>query len=349
VPLVAFIYLVPLAGTLSREAVAAPAIKLVPVGSRTSSNPQAVDITVALPPPTTVMSNAVGTVTSVAVHSGDALKSGSTLMKVNDVQVVAYVAREPLYRDLSYGAKGPDVARLSSYLTSLHLLAAHDDGPFYSGALRIAASAFERRIGAPVDGQFHLSSIAFVPVTATRVGTVEVQPGSQAGGGTALFGALGQPTAIRFAVTGSEGETPSTDGQPLSLSNNVSRFALKSLEPSASERAALYAYLLEGATGGAITQSGTASSPTFSGAVLSDAKPQKLGVVPSSALFSSSDGTTCLFMSAKASGPYDAVTVSNPQLVTGELGEAGVSISLVGRHVVRDPLTLPHETTKRCK
>jgi hypothetical protein len=348
VPVIAFLCLVPLAGSLSKAAVRPPAIALTKIGSRTSTNPQAVDITVALPPATTVTSSADGTVTSVAVKPGDVLKSGSLLITVDDVGVLAYVGSTPLYRDLSYGDRGPDISRLSSYLTDLGLLAPRSDGTFYSYALKVAASALERRIGATVDGQFHLSSIAFIPADVTRVGGVDVQPGTEANGATEILDGLGQPSAIRFAITGSEGEAPSTGGQPLTLSGAAGNLPLTSLNLSPSDRVDLYAYLLGGASAGALTESGGASSPTFSGAVLSDSKPQRTGVVPSSALFSSSTGKTCVFVTTKTARQYHAVQISTPELISGELGEAGVPISLAGQHVVRDPLTLPRTATAQC-
>jgi hypothetical protein len=121
-----------------------------------------------------------------------------------------------------------------------------------------------------------------------------------------------------------------------------------SLALGAAEKATLQSFLVEGVAIGGIsvtTPPGSAAT-IYSGAVLSAAKPQKVAVVPSSSLYATNSGRTCVFTVSR--NEYRAVGLTHPELISGELGSVSVPAELVGRTVVRDPSELSTKTRTSC-
>lgn len=90
--------------------------------------------------------NADGVVTRVVAQAGSTVDSGSVVVEVEDSPVIAMAAQAPLWRDLSQGAVGQDVARLQQFLADLSLFDGEVDGRFGAGT-RTAVVALQEQAG----------------------------------------------------------------------------------------------------------------------------------------------------------------------------------------------------------
>lgn len=73
-----------------------------------------------------VRSQTSGTVTGVSIVPGSPITDGSVVMAVDGLDVRAYVAAAPLYRDLATGMSGDDVVTAQRFLVARGLLATAD-------------------------------------------------------------------------------------------------------------------------------------------------------------------------------------------------------------------------------
>jgi hypothetical protein len=349
VPLVLFGLLVPIAQTAQSEAIESPPVTTIPVGERTEANPQGVDVALNLPAPIEVDQSAAGTVTSVEIKSGDVVTAGTKLDSVDYQEVVAFTGPSPLYRDLALGDSGPDVGSLSNFLVATKFLSQAAVSSTYGRSISRAVGAFERSVSAPPDGQFHLQFVAYIPDGVSRVAGVKLAVGGPSGPSTPVFSSAGQPTSVRFAVTGTQGQAPSLDSHDLTLAAGSIKLRLSSLTLNATERSNLYRFLLSAVNDGSVTTAQSGATTTYSGAVLSDTHALKVGVVPTSAIYLGAANKRCVFVEPTRKSTPKAVQLSTTDIVNGELAEVGVPTSLVGHRVVRDPLSLASKIVSSCK
>ncbi|MET4781721.1 peptidoglycan-binding protein [Glaciihabitans sp. UYNi722] len=350
VPVAIFVLLVPAAQSQEAISLQPGAVRTVSVGSRLDSATQAVDVTLTGPPPAEVKSAASGLVTSVDVKAGSPIASGTKLASVNGVAILAYAAPSPLYRDLGAGIRGADVEALSTYLRDIGLLRAGDVSSVYGPVLAKAVSALEKRIGAGVDGVFQVGFVAWVPPGTAAVGTVKVSVGDSLAAGAALVLGGGASTSVTFVRTGDTGGRPVAPKGVLRLRSGKAQVDFASLTLTADEGGSIQAFLTAAVTAGGVTAKQTTADTgtiTYTGAILSAAAPSKVAVVPSSALYATAGGHTCVFTASRAG--FRAVTLPHPELITGELGSVSVPSSLVGKSVVRDPTALSSKALRSCK
>lgn len=353
-PLLGFAALFPTAQQVESETLrlADPVTSIV--GARLDDSLQAVDITAQLPAPPKVLTRASGIVTSVEISPGAELHSGTPLMRVDGVLVLAYAGPAPFYRDLQRGAKGEDVDNLTQLLVSLGFLNPSSQGSQYNRAVSGAVEALQQSLGASVDGVFKLSYVAYIPSDPLVVSTVDVLVDDVVTSGDAILSAITAPSSLAFAITGSPDKRPTLPPGPILLTIGDEGIELESLEITIEQRTQIYA-VLEAATGSGtaltVDRSEDGSRAVFSGAFLSAAQPVEVGVVPSSALFLAEDSTTCLFVDRSTSekSAYEAILVNDSQLLVGELGQVTVPKALKGEIVVRNPLSLPQGTLNQCK
>lgn len=125
---------------------------------------------------------AMGTVTWVPAK-GDALSPGDVLYRTDDRPTYWTKAAIPMYRSLSFGEEGEDVAQLQRYLESEGFLDAEYaiSGEFDS-ATRSAAKEWQEARGLEKTGRIDATQLLFLPYDSLRVATAP-RVGDQAAGG----------------------------------------------------------------------------------------------------------------------------------------------------------------------
>lgn len=94
-------------------------------------------------------SSAAGVVTSVAVRNGDRVRNGQQLFAVDLEPVAVIEGAIPMFRAITPGLKGPDVAQVQRFLTAEGLYAGPADGQAGPGTAA-AARAWQAKSGLPV-------------------------------------------------------------------------------------------------------------------------------------------------------------------------------------------------------
>jgi hypothetical protein len=351
-PLAAFLALQPVSGEAQSTALAPPVVTALTVGKRTGANAQAVDTMVSLPPAQQVQANRPGVVTHIYMNSGERLTDGTRLVSINYETIVAFTGSDPLYRDLTLGDFGPDVQSLAQFLVHANLLARTAVADHYTAAIAGGVARLERSTGAPVDGNFSLSMIAFVPKGVTNIGVIAVKIGDNVGPGTSIFDSESSPTSIRFSITGSEGQAPEIDSAQLTLkAGDLKLLLMRGLTIPASTRAKVLEFLERAVSAGIVstTTAGNTSATTYTGAVLEDTTPRTVGVVPTSSIYVSDKGTRCIFVWQSSRLAPVAHQLQSADFVSGELGEVAIPVSYSGQKVIRNPLALDSRTRSACK
>ena len=351
IPILIFAVVFPLAQREEARSVEKSEPVVTKVGSRLNDAVQAVDVAVDLQKPPDVKSRSTGTVTGVDIAVGDSVTPGRRLISVDGVGVLAY-SGVPFYRDLQFGDQGSDVANLTGFLVGLGVLPGQSTGTKFNSTVVKAVRGLQKTLGAPEDGIFRLGYIAYLPAASLTVGTLAAAVGDDIAGGSTIFVAQGAPVAAKFTLTGSTDPAVPTRG-PLLLEVGDKHVEIRSTTLSDSERESAYRLLETSATLGAITAEfdQTGLHVIYSGALLTAARPAKVGVIPSSALYVTRAARACLFVVRKTGNgtTYRSIPAGDPQLLLGEISELSVADAFVGLTIVRNPTVLPSEVLRRCK
>lgn len=146
-----------------------------------------------------------GTVTEVSMTEGGPVTAGQVLYRVGGVPVVAYGGETVLYRPLSSGTRGEDVAlaqRLLNQLVDGSNL--ETDGVF--GATTVdAVRAFERTWTSQPSGTFQPEWFSYLPTEEFLVASVEIRLGLPAP-------AAGEPVAVGSTTLSAAQLSSATDG-----------------------------------------------------------------------------------------------------------------------------------------
>ena len=268
-----------------------------------------IQYTEALSPST----QASGTITALSVAAGDQVTTGTRLMDVNAQAVIAYVANSPLYRDVTRGLNGPDVATAQALLAAWGYDTGGADGKAGLGTER-AIKAFNLANGYGKDNTvLSLASLVWVGTAPVTVGTMSVHLGAQVGPGTALF----TTTAALAAITVAEPPGMTANGDlELVVGDVATPYAAGSGRVTEPEAVAAIMASLGTATEGL----GTLQLVT----------PTTVATVPSSAVVTDAAGRTCLFASETA--PPTLVTPTG-----GSLGTIDLDPTLAGKPVLLNP------------
>lgn len=108
-----------------------------------------------------VLGHKSGTVTRVLV-AGREVAPGDTIYEVDLAPVVVARGRVPAFRELSAGARGPDVRQLQELLVDLGFRSSEPDG-FYGGATTREVAAWQGAAARPATGRVALGDVLFVP------------------------------------------------------------------------------------------------------------------------------------------------------------------------------------------
>lgn len=266
---------------------------VVPVGTSERVGSTQVGLTVTTAEGPVLTSPASGTVTAVPFDYASVLESGTVALVVDDAERVGYTADAPLWRDVTNGARGPDVARAQELLAAWRHFDGTVDGRAGSGTAA-AIRAFNTAHGWTSAGTtLRLDSLVYLgsgPFTAVEV---VVRPGQVVVPGDVL--ATGPARPLTVVVT--EGQAPvgdsATDPHVLEVAGVTVPYVVGS---GAITDPALVAQIAE-ALGGL----------TEAAARVRLATPQPVATVPASAILTDPDGATCLF-----TGPDAAPTPVAP-------------------------------------
>jgi peptidoglycan hydrolase-like protein with peptidoglycan-binding domain len=269
----------------------------------------------------TPSTQAGGTITAVGIGPGSEVTTGTRVMDVDARGVVAYVADSPLYRDISRGVEGPDVATAQSLLTHLGFATGAADGKA-GPATEKAIKAFNLAYGyGKSNSVLTLASLAWVGTVPATVNEMSVHLGGQVAPGTELF----TTTAALAAITVTEPPGDALDGEWALTVNGVTA----PYEPGSGRITDPEAVAAMAATLGAATEGiGT----------LQLATPLTVASVPSSAVVTDATGGTCIFASADAAPT--AVEAAG-----GSLGTVDLDLSLVGEPVLLNPREVREDLT----
>lgn len=121
----------------------------------------------------TVINRAAGTYTWLPA-SGQVIKKGQTLYRLDGNPVVLLYGSTPAYRRLSQGARGPDVRELNTDLVALgdaRASALRRASNYFGAATTAALKKLQAHLGVAQTGTLALGQAVFLPV-ATRVASV---------------------------------------------------------------------------------------------------------------------------------------------------------------------------------
>lgn len=339
VPVVAVVVAVPLTEVLDAESVATRQPGTVTVGSREVDQATAVNTAVTLGPEWEIRTQATGVVTSLA--PAGPIELGAELFAVDDVPVLAY--RGPvLYRDLSPGAQGADVAALGDYLVELGLLDQAQSDEHFGPATTAAVRRLQDRLGVDDDGIFRLSYIAYVPEHARDVAHAVVRLSDAVTAGTAVLTSEPTVESVVFTAAADGATLDSLAGAELALTLGDRVVDVSGLELTGSEAADVTAAVEESVQNGSARPAGGFDTDgVYSGGVLRVRTPPMAGVVPATAVLIDADGRSCVI----APGPEPLPLTS--AIPGGEAGTVRVDETVIGREIIRDVTLLP-DTDRTC-
>ena len=156
----------------------------VPVGTQAFADDRPVDATFRLGDATPLLVQTTGTVTG-SIDPATVLASGSVALSVDLRPVVALHTDVPLFRDLTVGDRGADVAALNQELSRLGRAQSSSDE--YSSATAQAWESLERDSGiSPVTAGLSRADILWLPDTTAVLQTWSATPGTSVTAGGAV-------------------------------------------------------------------------------------------------------------------------------------------------------------------
>ncbi len=266
-------------------------------------------VTLSPAPTVEVRSQSAGTVTGSALQEARPLRTGDVAYEVDGRPVIAYVAAAPLYRDITPGLQGKDVATAQDLLVETGHLKATDRSS--TDAMRRAVRAFNAAHGSGTDvTTLAAGSLLWVPEGSGAPDVVIVRVGDVVQPQTPLYETARGASTASVAAPAAEVERSLTVGAvtvPLPAGSTVVT------DPD--DVADLAEVLGDQESGPA---------------VLADVAPTKVGTVPASAVIVDEKGVSCYFRGLEA----DPVRID---ATAGGFGLVDVDAALVGTPVLVNP------------
>jgi biotin carboxyl carrier protein len=293
---------------------AAPAPLILPVAPAMRDHATPVKVTVVPAAAREAKSAGPGLVTRVSVRVGQRVSVGDPVVAVNDRVRLAFSAPAPLWRDIAFGTRGADVARLQGFLTALGHQAGSTRGTA-TAATVAGIRALNRSLGyGASDGTLHRESLVWIGPEPLTVAEVAVRPGDTVGDGATLL--RGPAPAAAVAVTEPDVFTPAGERYVLAVGDAQAPYVTGSLRVEEREAVAAIARALRGQLEGS--------------GVIRLAAPERVGTLPVSAIVTDGDGRMCLFDSV-AGAPIPVTPIG------GSLSAADVPVAWIGRPVLANP------------
>lgn len=263
-----------------------------------------------------VISASGGVVTSVDAATGAALVEGASLLTVNLRPIVVAQGSVPVFRALSTGLVGPDVAQLQGFLDRIGL-SPGPSGRFDAGTAS-AVRAWQRTLGLTATGTVELGDLVFSPALPVRL-RVSATVGVTVGPGTVLAEALAPAPTFTASVTTDQFElippeaAISVDGRGELWSAFVG--SIDTSDPNAIR------LVLAGLDGGPVCGASCDRVPVSGASVWSGSAtvipPASGPLIPVSAITTQPDGSTTVRSSDSADVPV-TVLASNGGLAVVE-------------------------------
>ena len=155
--------------------------------------------------PYSVIDQSRGTYTKLPV-AGQVISQGRVLYRVNDRPVVLLYGSTPVYRTISAGASGPDVAELNADLVALGYVTSAQlsrTSASFGPATATALKKLQATLRVTQSGRLTLGQAVFEP-TAVRVTTVSAQPGGTAQPGQTVMQATSTTRQVQVALDASQ-------------------------------------------------------------------------------------------------------------------------------------------------
>lgn len=334
----------------ARESTTEPAPTFVVVGTQSQDWAQSATATFSLTKPATLTAPVGGVVTALLTDGTGLATNGVPVMSVDGTTIRAVTGGTPLFRSLSTGDHGDDVASLSRLLQDLKYLPAGPPTKGYTEAVAAAVRQYQQEAHVPVTGAFDPASVVYVPDMATVV-SWDVQVGQRIEPGTPIAETVGAATSVHFSTDNKDGLAHLRSGQ-LTLRAGGSTVDLRSLQPSGAELAALNQGLRDLSAAGKITSDGPSADGDAPAEVFRDlrlalATPVRRGTIPVTALDASRSGAQCVYVRGR-SDVISARRVEADAAPTNT-GVAYVTADLAGASVVRDVSTAPRAERSKCR
>lgn len=324
------------------------------VEAREIDHRQSVTATFTITEPQDILLSGGGLVTAVHAVPGQILDSSDAVVSVDGATLRAHVEAQPFYRDIGPGTRGSDLEHLCAYLALNGIDVQLGDESSYSASLARGLRIYQRANGLPGDGTFKPSSVIYIPPEATVVSSVLVTVGALVAPGDPVLSGPVRPLSL----------TLSADA-PLRLAGMEGPFAvvvrdegvpLTSLVPSLAEVVTLHEALVDAAEHGGPSMVTEGTSQSFTGVMLHRPSGSSRGTVPSTAVYTATSGTQCLFLvpdqdptqGSPSPGTAVAMPIADAAPVDGEIGLASVQTDLIGRSAVRDPQLLSEVVLRTC-
>ena len=301
------------------QSAALPEPLVASVERATRSRETTVAVALARQEAQTPRTDASGVLTGVHVAAGTAVDTGSVVVTVGDGDIVAYRSERPLSQDVTVGTTGASVEVAQQFLVDLGLFAGPVDGRV-GGRTRRAIEAFNAAHGYGKSSVLALASLSWIGPEPLVVDQVEVHAGAVVDPGTTLF----TTRAGLSGVTASTGSILADGDLVLEVADVSAPFDRSAWMATDPAFATAVAQLLGDREEG----SGT----------LRLATPVDVGTVPTSAVVTDSDGTTCFFPSTNGTPVVVAPT-------GGSLGTTDVPVDLVGDPVLVNPRAVRDDLT----
>jgi hypothetical protein len=155
--------------------------------------------------PYSVINQASGTYTELPVP-GQVIAQGQVLYRVNDSPVVLLYGSTPVYRSLSAGASGADVAELNADLISLGYATSTQLGAnstFFGSATTTSLEKLQAALGVTRNGALALGQAVFEP-TPVRITSLSAQLGVSTLAGQTVMQGSSTTRQVQVAVDASQ-------------------------------------------------------------------------------------------------------------------------------------------------
>lgn len=284
--------------------------------------------------------SADGLVTQVDLQPQATLESGSPVLSLDDRLIRAHVGASPLTDDVLSASTGPNVDRLRELLTA----SGHLSGD--ASELRGAIDAWNAEGGLPRDGVFRASSVIFVASANRNVEAVLIQVGDRLSMGDPVLSTVRPADDVRLSSDSGALPAGLRTGAVV-ISAGGDELVIPSLESAQEKRIEISQFVTAAAASGALTESATDASRTYTGATVRLETPIAGATVANSAVYVAPSGDTCIFMrEASTRAPFVARKLEEE--VAFSTGVVIVTDDMVGREVNLQPQRLDEQVRAQC-
>ncbi len=272
---------------------------------------------------------ATGTVTSIGLVPGGEAHPGDVLYTVDLRPVVVATGDVPMFRGLSTGARGHDVAQLQELLTQLGMYSGTADGNF-GAATRAAVRTWQNSLGMEPTGVVLPADIVFIPSLPVRLtlDPEDISRGAVLAGGEKAILSLGVAPRMTVPVTATQASAVRI-GATVRITGPDGERWLASVTDLRSEDDKIE-LVLEAAEGGAICGDRCDQIPvgteTLLPAEIVLVNPVHGSVVPTAALITRGDGSLVVVDRAGVDHPVTVLATAK-----GMSAVSGVSTGLAVR------------------